>query len=67
MEKALNIWIEDLNRHRIPLDSKFIQKKGKLLYARLSGESDHHSLILICCDVPGGELGGRIKKTELHN
>ncbi|KAG7155861.1 CENPB DNA-binding domain containing protein 1-like 39, partial [Homarus americanus] len=29
MEKALNIWIEDFNRHHIPLSQKFIRDKAK--------------------------------------
>ncbi|KAG7161266.1 Tigger transposable element-derived protein 1-like 112 [Homarus americanus] len=40
MEKALNIWIEDLNRRRIPLDSKFIRQKAKELYDKFSKGDD---------------------------
>ncbi|KAG7159898.1 Tigger transposable element-derived protein 1-like 211, partial [Homarus americanus] len=33
MEKALKVWIEDLNHRCIPLDSRFIWEKDALLYA----------------------------------
>ncbi|KAG7173586.1 Tigger transposable element-derived protein 1-like 118 [Homarus americanus] len=41
MEKALNNWIEDLKRRRIPLNSKFIRQKAKELYDKFSKGDDH--------------------------
>lgn len=35
-KKALNIWIEDLNRRNIPLDTHSIRDEGKSLYEHFS-------------------------------
>ena len=32
MEKGLNVWIEDLNRRHVPLDSLGIREKAKKMY-----------------------------------
>ena len=40
MEKALNIWIEDLNRRFIPVDSQAIREKATKLYEHYSQNTD---------------------------
>ncbi|KAG7163700.1 Tigger transposable element-derived protein 1-like 216 [Homarus americanus] len=45
MEKAINIWTEDFNRHHIPLSQKFIHDKAKVLYDRFhAGEGDEEEV-----------------------
>ena len=40
MEKALNIWIEDLNQRNIPVDSYLIKDKAKTLYDHFSDDEN---------------------------
>ena len=39
MEKALNVWIEDMNRRHVPVDSNGIREKAKKMYDYFSSKN----------------------------
>lgn len=63
-EKALNIWIEDLNRRHIPVDTNSIRDKAKSLYEHFSdGETNSKNNFL----ASKGWFENFKKRFSLHN
>ena len=44
MKKALNLWVDDINRKRVPLDSNMLGQKALILYKDFSKGSPEMSV-----------------------